>query len=116
MSERRRALGKKIVEAREGMRWKQKQLAAAVHVEPMTVSRWERGQHSPDIDMLEQIALATEKPTSFFIDADAALSAPLEDEQLARIESQLEEVLARLKDLESGRSRSTPARRAESRR
>lgn len=112
MTERRRVLGRRIAEARQSMRWKQKQLAAAVHVEPMTVSRWERGQHAPDIDMLETIAQATEKPLSFFIDADAPSASPIPDDQLARIEAQLEEVLELLKGSEGGQSHAAPPQRA----
>lgn len=72
-AERKRELGRRIREARQEKRWKQKHLAAAVSVEPVTVSRWENGRHEPDIDMLERIAQATEKPVSFFLD-DGAVS------------------------------------------
>lgn len=116
MTERRRALGSKIAEARKACGWKQKQLASAVHVEPMTVSRWERGQHAPDIDMLEQIAAATNRPLAFFIDADQPTDEAGAAPQLARIEAQLEEVLARLKEIEGERSRAVPPRHAASRR
>jgi transcriptional regulator with XRE-family HTH domain len=115
MTERRRSLGLRIAEARKSKRWKQKQLAAAVHVEPMTVSRWETGKHAPDIDMLEKISQATSLPLSFFIDADD-VSAIAPDSQLARIERQLEEVLGLLRELEGARAQEGPARRASARR
>lgn len=67
---RKQELGRKIKQARQEKRWKQKHLAEQVHVEPVTVSRWERGQHEPDFDMLHAIAVATDKPLSFFIDDD----------------------------------------------
>lgn len=51
-------LGERIAAARKAKQWKQKELAAAVHVEPTTVSRWETGAHTPDITMLGRIAEA----------------------------------------------------------
>lgn len=71
VTERQRKLGEKIKQARDDKRWKQKQLAAAVHVEPMTVSRWERGANAPDVDTLELVAEATGKPLTFFFEEDA---------------------------------------------
>lgn len=75
-NERARQLGLRIREARIDKRWKQKQLAAAVHVEPMTVSRWERGANTPDLDTLDLIARATGKPLSFFVAETAAETEP----------------------------------------
>lgn len=94
---RKLELGRRIREARQEKRWKQKHLAAAVHVEPVTVSRWERGQHEPDIDMLEQIALATGKPLSFFLDV---VVTPDQPAAAVEILSKLDEVLGRLDRLE----------------
>lgn len=62
-------LGKRIAQARTDKGWKQKQLAAAVHVEPTTVSRWETGRHAPDLDVLDAIAHATDKPLAYFVNA-----------------------------------------------
>lgn len=70
VTERKRALGARIAAARKEKRWKQKQLAAAVHVEPITVSRWERGEHSPDLDTLDRIADSLETPLSYFLPED----------------------------------------------
>lgn len=69
MAQQRRELGRRIAEARKAKRWKQRELAAAVHVEPTTVSRWENGRHAPDLDVLEEIARATDRPLSFFVDS-----------------------------------------------
>lgn len=99
----RRELGQKILAARLGKQWKQKQLAAAVSVEPDTVSRWENGRHAPDLDMLSLIAAATDQPLAFFVDAAEAPSNDdprLEDvlrevaDTNRRVISLLEEILA----------------------
>lgn len=68
MAAQRKQLGERIAQARKDRRWKQKELAAAVHVEPTTVSRWETGRHAPDIDVLEQVARALDRPLSYFVD------------------------------------------------
>ncbi len=64
-------LGGRIREARASKGWKQRELASQVEVEPMTVSRWERGATTPDLDVLRLVAEATEKPLSYFV-ADEA--------------------------------------------
>lgn len=99
---RRKALGERISIARKEKRWKQKQLAAAVNVEPMTVSRWERGQHAPDVDMLELIAQATGQPLTFFlpetpglVDADAEFQREIRG-QLADLVASVQRLEARL--------------------
>jgi transcriptional regulator with XRE-family HTH domain len=60
-------LGEKIRAARAARGWKQKHLAAQVDVEPITVSRWERGATTPDLDVINQVAEATGKPVSYFV-------------------------------------------------
>jgi transcriptional regulator with XRE-family HTH domain len=57
----------RIKSARAAKGWKQKHLAAEVRVEPITVSRWERGATTPDFDALGLIAEATGKPLSYFL-------------------------------------------------
>lgn len=94
LSERRKLLGQRIREARLEKRWKQKHLAAAVYVEPMTVSRWERGTHSPDLDKLELIAEATDKDLAFFFPDDEATT------ERTAIGEQLAEIIARLDRIE----------------
>ncbi len=65
---KRHDLGDRIRAARAEKGWKQKHLAAEVSVEPITVSRWERGATTPDLDVLGLVAEATGKPLSFFVD------------------------------------------------
>jgi transcriptional regulator with XRE-family HTH domain len=65
-------LGEKIRAARAAKGWKQKHLAAEVEVEPITVSRWERGATTPDLDVLGLVAKATGKPVSYFVGGEEA--------------------------------------------
>jgi transcriptional regulator with XRE-family HTH domain len=64
-------LGDRIREARASKGWKQRELASEVAVEPITVSRWERGATTPDLDVLRLVAEATGKPLSYFVADDA---------------------------------------------
>lgn len=86
---RQMELGQRIRKARKDKGWKQKHLAEAVHVEPITVSRWERGQHTPDLDTLEVIAHETGQPLSFFLDPPPIQPSADLDARLAAIESEL---------------------------
>jgi transcriptional regulator with XRE-family HTH domain len=63
VSDIQRAVGVKIASARKAKGWKQKHLAAAVDVEPVTISRWETGAHMPPVAKLFEIAAALEIPT-----------------------------------------------------
>ncbi len=67
MTEEKERLGERIRAARAEKGWKQKHLAAQVDVEPITVSRWERGATSPDLEVISQVAEATGKPLSYFV-------------------------------------------------
>ena len=95
-------LGDRIREARAAKGWKQKHLAAEVEVEPITVSRWERGATTPDLDVLRLVAEATDRPISYFVaDRDeqpAALENRVErlEHSLARLEQKLDLLLERL--------------------
>jgi transcriptional regulator with XRE-family HTH domain len=81
-------VAEKIKAARAAKGWKQKQLAAEVSVEPMTVSRWERGATTPDFDALGLIAEATGKPLAYFLGDDQVPSAePSLAEAVERIEA-----------------------------
>jgi transcriptional regulator with XRE-family HTH domain len=71
-------LGGRIREARASKGWKQKELASEVEVEPITVSRWERGATTPDLDVLRLVADATGKPLSYFV-AEEAEPVPASD-------------------------------------
>jgi transcriptional regulator with XRE-family HTH domain len=100
-------LGDRIREARTEKGWKQKNLAAEVEVEPITVSRWERGATTPDLDVLRLVAEATGKPISYFVtDREEQMrdeqATGLDDrvgrleESLARLEQKLDRLLDRL--------------------
>ncbi len=67
MTDKKERLGQRIRAARAEKGWKQKHLAAQVDVEPITVSRWERGATSPDLEVISHVAEATGKPLSYFV-------------------------------------------------
>jgi transcriptional regulator with XRE-family HTH domain len=97
----RHMLGDRIREARAAKGWKQKNLAAEVEVEPITVSRWERGATTPDLDVLRLVAEATGKPLSYFVSEAGeapALDTRVErlEQSLARLEQKLDTLLDRL--------------------
>ncbi len=73
-------VGGRIRTARNHLGWKQKHLAAEVSVEPITVSRWERGATTPDLHVLGLVAEATGKPLSYFVgdDGEARAASTLE--------------------------------------
>jgi transcriptional regulator with XRE-family HTH domain len=77
-------LGDRIREARADKGWKQRELASEVEVEPITVSRWERGATTPDLDVLRLVAEATGKPLSYFVSDDAEPAAPVATDAAAR--------------------------------
>ena len=84
MANEKAQLGEKIRAARAAKGWKQKHLAAQVDVEPITVSRWERGATTPDLDVINLVAEATGKSVSYFVGggeeaAPAADSSALAD-------------------------------------
>ena len=95
-----RMLGDRIRQARAAKGWKQKNLAAEVEVEPITVSRWERGATTPDLDVLRLVAEATGRPLSYFVSDDEApaLETRVEtlEQSLARLEQKLDLLLQRL--------------------
>jgi transcriptional regulator with XRE-family HTH domain len=95
----KREVGARIKAARAAKGWKQKHLAAQVRVEPITVSRWERGATTPDFDGLALIAEATGKPLSYFLGEEPSASqetpprrdAPMDD-AVARVEAAAERI------------------------
>ena len=80
-------LGGRIREARAAKGWKQRELASEVEVEPITVSRWERGATTPDFDVLRLVAEATGKPLSYFVaGADEQVRSGGGDDAVRRLE------------------------------
>jgi transcriptional regulator with XRE-family HTH domain len=85
----------RIKSARTAKGWKQKHLAAEVSVEPITVSRWERGATSPDFDALGLIAEATGRPLSYFLgEEERAAREPRLGEAVERLEAAAERITA----------------------
>lgn len=112
---RNAALGQRIKAARDGKRWKQKELAAAMNVEPVTVSRWERGVHTPDLLTLQLLAEKTGRPLVYFTEvlevgtpppSESMLMTVLEarisalESTMASLEASIEDVQARLAALQ----------------
>ncbi|MFL5954319.1 MAG: helix-turn-helix domain-containing protein [Gaiellaceae bacterium] len=99
-----RQLGERIKAAGAGKGWKQKHLAAEVDVEPITVSRWERGATTPGLEVLRVVAEATRRPLSFFVEQAPVAETPAElpqrverlEQSLARVEQKLDALLERL--------------------
>lgn len=97
MASRNEELGRRIKQARDDRGWKQKDLAQQVHVEPMTVSRWERGVNTPDLDTLALIARATGKPQSFFVEERKVTQTT--DQRLGAMSQNQQDALALLREL-----------------
>jgi transcriptional regulator with XRE-family HTH domain len=68
MDMRRHALGGRIKKARQQRGWYQRELASAVHVQPQTISNWERGVSAPGLAYLALLARALEVPISALLD------------------------------------------------
>jgi transcriptional regulator with XRE-family HTH domain len=86
-------VAEKIKAARASKGWKQKHLAAEVSVEPITVSRWERGATTPDFDALSLIAEATGRPLSYFLsDEERPATDPTLGDAATRIEAAAERI------------------------
>jgi len=80
-------LGNRIRAARASKGWKQRELASEVEVEPITVSRWERGATTPDLDVLRLVAEATGQPLSYFVADDRErASGPSADAAVQKLE------------------------------
>jgi transcriptional regulator with XRE-family HTH domain len=90
----RAELGNRIREARTSQGWKQKHLAAEVRVEPITVSRWERGATTPDLDAIRLVAEATGRPLAYFLGEDVPVSPPSLEESVKRIEAAADRIAA----------------------
>lgn len=68
MSDVHKALGLAIAQARKAKGWKQKHLAAALGVEPVTISRWETGANGPPLARLGEIAAVLDVTASDLFD------------------------------------------------
>lgn len=88
-------VGARIKEARAAKGWKQKHLAAEVAVEPITVSRWERGATTPDLDVLRLVADATGHPLAYFV-GDGEPPAEELGARVAKLEQSLERIEQKL--------------------
>jgi transcriptional regulator with XRE-family HTH domain len=83
----------RIKTARTAKGWKQKHLAAQVKVEPITVSRWERGATTPDFDALALIAEATGKPLGYFLgEEESPAPEPRVADAVERLEAAAERI------------------------
>jgi transcriptional regulator with XRE-family HTH domain len=93
MKQQKAEVAARIKSARAAKGWKQKHLAAQVSVEPITVSRWERGATTPDFDALALDAEATGKPLSYFhVDEEPATHEPRLAEAVERLEAVAERI------------------------
>jgi transcriptional regulator with XRE-family HTH domain len=90
----------RIKAARTAKGWKQKHLAAEVKVEPITVSRWERGATTPDFDALNLIAEATGKPLGYFLGEEKSqIPEPRLADAVERLEAAAERIATALAEL-----------------
>ena len=86
-------VGARIRSARAAKGWTQKHLAAQVQVEPITVSRWERGATTPDFNALSLISEATGRPLSYFLgENEPAAAEPRVGDAVERLEAAAERV------------------------
>ncbi|HSE81707.1 MAG TPA: helix-turn-helix transcriptional regulator [Gaiellaceae bacterium] len=92
MSAQKAEVGARIRSARTAKGWKQKHLAAEVNVEPITVSRWERGATTPDFNALNLIAEATGRPVSYFLGEGDAAPEPRLSGAVERLEAAAERI------------------------
>ena len=101
--------------ARRGSGLTQKQLAESLGVEPITVSRWERGVTSPSLPRLRRIAELTETTVSDLVRTpDAATSHAVElaalREELAETRELVDRVAQALERLAPARSSSSSSK------
>jgi transcriptional regulator with XRE-family HTH domain len=111
-------LGTRLRTARRSAGLTQKQLAEALGVESITVSRWERGVTSPTLPRLRRIAELTETSVSDLVRAPDAASAHAVElaalrEELAETRELVNRVARTLDQL--ARSRSAPGSASASR-
>lgn len=99
LARRQMVLGDQIRAARKAKRWKQKDLAARIHVEPQTVSNWERNARVPDWDKLELLARELGRPVSYFVtDPEEISSSGSATQALAQVQASLDRIENLLRD------------------
>ena len=64
------SIGSKIKTARKEKGWKQYELAKVAGCYPGDISDWENGKVAPQIASIEKLALALDKPMSYFLGAN----------------------------------------------
>ncbi len=104
-------VGGRLRAARRGAGMTQKQLAEALGVEPITVSRWERGVTSPSLPRLRRIAELTETTVSDLVRTpDAQTTHAVE---LAALREELAETRELVDRVAQALERLAPARSPE---
>ena len=103
-------VGGRVRAARRAAGLTQKQLAEALGVEPITVSRWERDVTSPSLPRLRRIAELTETTVSDLVRTDAVSAQAAElaalREELAETRELVDRVVQALERLAPPRSNS----------
>ena len=102
-------MGGRLRTARRSAGLTQKQLAQALEVESITVSRWERGVTSPSLPRLRRIAELTETTVSDLVRAPDAVSAHAVElaalrEELAETRALVDRIATSLEQLAPQRS------------
>ena len=102
-------VGGRLRTARRSVGLTQKQLAAALGVESITVSRWERGVTTPSLPRLRRIAELTETTVSDLVRAPDAVSAHAVElaalrEELAETRALVDRIATSLEQLAPQRS------------
>ena len=104
-----KTLGKRIKGLRVDKGWTQAALAEALGCESMTVSRYERGEYAPSVEVLEQIAIALGVGMGDFFAAQKVLEPTVaklrhdlcdiaygsDEETLSRIMSEAKKILSK---------------------
>lgn len=87
-----RQLGRRLQQARTDRGWTQEQLAEAIEVDPVSISRYETGARALSLSTINTIAGALEVSLGDLLDAGRELPEPTHDpetEELLRLFSDL---------------------------
>ena len=71
-----RRVGQRVGKARKARGWTQEQLAEAIGIEPVTLSRWETGGRALSLSTLAAISAALEVGLGDLLDVGRAVPAP----------------------------------------